>query len=306
MTADVKNPSFEIAGPGWGQAQDWIEEQTGVAEDVATFVDGGRRVPFERYCAGWGSNQLAQVAFGVGDLVVAMFENNSEPQETYCTSWVEPQTLVDPLNPRYNHDAQSQFGVSDLVEAMFNALTDDYEGYQEGWEDNEDSSYMFPGGVLWSKFTEALSLSILMGETVVVEIDGGAPAVLVFTRDLNGAVDIALDLTTLLGAAGFGVAPDDDHLGLQSATDETGTVKVTGGTARLGFPLDADIGVSTPATFTFGIPRDWEHYSTDWENNEDAEDGFPPLGAGVLSAAMFDGAAKSYENYGGAWTETLP
>ena len=103
---EVKNPSFEIPGPNYGQAQDWSEAQAAGAEDVGLFACFGREIPFEPYEEDWEDNHLAQYAFGVSDVVYGLFEAGTEQQETYNTSWCRPQIgPVDPTSPAWNHHA---------------------------------------------------------------------------------------------------------------------------------------------------------------------------------------------------------
>lgn len=139
---EVKNPSFEIPGVSWGQAEDWVESQDSGAEEILEFYDGStRNVPFENFEGGWSGNEGAQLGFGSVDLIALLFENSKHPYENFETSWFGPWGQP-------NHFAKLAFASTDLLALLFEVGTLAYEGFEIGWSGNENSVLGFDPEVL--------------------------------------------------------------------------------------------------------------------------------------------------------------
>jgi len=153
---EVKNPSFEIPGLSWGQAEDWTESYDQGAEDIATFFNGTRFTPIEAFEGEWDNNQAAQSVFGLGDLEAALFEGGYAPQESFETSWIEPQTALG--GGIWNHHSAWAFTAGMLSSAMFDSVPEAFEDFEEEWDDNEFSKTGYQpivasgGTVTWGMF----------------------------------------------------------------------------------------------------------------------------------------------------------
>jgi hypothetical protein len=134
----ILNPSFEIPGLDFGQAESWTEVYPAGAEDCVPFYDGSRSIPWENFEQQWSGNEGAQADFAAGDTVPVPFEGVS-PHEDFETSWVGPWGGL-------NHYAQADFNPGDTTAVLFDALYA-YEGFEGGWSNNEGSEADFaPGG----------------------------------------------------------------------------------------------------------------------------------------------------------------
>jgi len=308
---EVKNPSFEIAGLGPGQAQDWAETQTGPAEDIGVF-DGGAvlgSVPFECFEAEWGDNHLSAWVLTAAMVSPGMFEYGTEPQETFETSWVEPAAPTSP--PVWNHHARWGFLASDLDAALFDVglgTPEAYEDFEAYWLDNDAASWMWPGGALFSFNTEAGPrgpFAVILGDTLSVSIDGAPAVTITFVAGATTAVGIAAAIAALLaGCRVWSTALG--RIGLASNAP-WGTIQVTGGTANaaLQFPTGAP-ATSATGSFDVGTPENGEDFEEEWMDNETYDVGFAPFGGGTLGFALFDGGSLPYESFDGvAWTETF-
>ena len=146
----VENPSFETPGIEPGQADQWSESYSDAAEDICDFVhyDGYTR-PYEDFEQSWLYNHLHQSAFGLTDIVRALFLNLSMQYETFEVGWSAPHAYGAPFN-----DA-SIFVYADSYFAIagFDAAADAFEDFEEEWLNNENYEIGFPAtgsGVLSS------------------------------------------------------------------------------------------------------------------------------------------------------------
>jgi hypothetical protein len=130
---DIINPSFEIPGTDYGEASDWTDAQSVGAEDIAQFSDGTRPIPQEAFDGGWDNNENFQIAFGVSDLVHALFEAGSHQEEDFETSWRLPSIAATPI---WNHHSVWVYSASNFSYAIFNsagASPTVYEGFEQRW-----------------------------------------------------------------------------------------------------------------------------------------------------------------------------
>lgn len=146
----LMNPSFEDAGADRGEADWWTEDLSATAEDTAPFTHSdGYTLPWEAFEADWGLypyNQNAQTEFGITDLSTAMFEDLSNPVESFEFSWREPATGA-PVT--FNHQAASVLSVDNFTAAKFDSGVESEEDYEEYWGSspyNQESIYDFASG----------------------------------------------------------------------------------------------------------------------------------------------------------------
>jgi len=158
MANPVLNPSFEVPGLSWGQAESWTESYSSGSEDIALFYDGQRYLPWEAFDTEW-DNTEAQLAFGAGDLAAALFETYS-PHEDFETTWAMPSAPAG--NGVWNHHYQLLFTSGMLQQAGFGTGPLVYEGFEQEWTTNETSEFGYApvvsggGTVLIGTFTDGI------------------------------------------------------------------------------------------------------------------------------------------------------
>lgn len=141
------NRSFEDAGADRGEADWWTEDLSATAEDTAMFLGAdGYTYPWDGFEENWGSypfNHSSVYSFELADFVSALFEDLSNPVESFEFSWREPSTSL-PLT--YNHQSAFAFGEDAFIAAGFDAFSEDVEDFEEDWgvsPYNQESIYDF-------------------------------------------------------------------------------------------------------------------------------------------------------------------
>jgi len=154
----IQNASFETPGVEPGQADQWDEVYDVGASDIAAFQhhDWYTR-PYDDFETSWGDNHLAQTAFGLMDIVAALFSGLSQQYENFESGWWQPHlTVTDP----HNGAAMLYYYEGNFTRALFSGA--EYDGLEQNWGTspfNQASIYTYAAG----SFTLALFDAALDG-----------------------------------------------------------------------------------------------------------------------------------------------
>ena len=166
----IQNASFETPGFEPGQADQWDEVYDVGASDIAAFQHHDYYTrPYDDFESSWSDNHLAQTAFGLMDIVKALFSGLSQQYENFESGWWQPHTtLTDPNNGAamlyyyegnftralfsgadadgftmdwghspYNQASIYTYAAGTFADALFDAAMEGAEDFEEEWKSNE-------------------------------------------------------------------------------------------------------------------------------------------------------------------------
>lgn len=141
----IQNASFETPGFEPGQADQWSEVYSDGASDIAAFQHHDYYTrPYDDFESSWSDNHLAQTAFGLMDIVKALFSGLSQQYENFESGWWQPHlTLTDP----HNGAAMLYYYEGNFTRALFSGA--DADGFTMNWGNspyNQASIYTYAAG----------------------------------------------------------------------------------------------------------------------------------------------------------------